>query len=53
MGTKQAVIIDSKDGDNYVGRTSHDAPEIDTEVIITSEKPLEIGSFAKVQIDGF
>ena len=51
VGTKQAVIIDSKDGDNYVGRTGHDAPEIDTEVIITSEKPLEIGSFAEVQID--
>jgi ribosomal protein S12 methylthiotransferase len=51
VGRKQIVIVDSKDGDNYVGRTSHDAPEIDTEVIITSEKPLEIGSFAEVQID--
>lgn len=51
VGTTQTVIIDSKEGDNYIGRTSNDAPEIDTEVIITSEKSLEIGSFVEVKID--
>lgn len=51
IGTRQIVIVDRKDGDNYVGRTSHDAPEIDPEVIITSERPLEIGNLAEVVID--
>lgn len=51
IGTRQVVIVDRKEGDNYVGRTSHDAPEIDPEVIITSERPLEIGNFAEVVID--
>ncbi len=51
VGTKQNVIIDYEDGDNYVGRTCQDAPEIDAEVIVTSGKPLETGKFAEVVID--
>ncbi|MCL4538546.1 MAG: 30S ribosomal protein S12 methylthiotransferase RimO [Bacteroidetes bacterium] len=51
VGTKQVVIIDRKEGDNFVGRTSYDAPEIDSEVIITSKRPLEVGYFAEVVID--
>lgn len=51
IGSKQTVLIDSGAGNDYVGRTSRDAPEIDTEVIVSSEKPLEIGSFAEVVID--
>ncbi len=51
VGSRTRVLIDRREGDNYVGRTSQDAPEIDTEVIITSGKPLGIGNFAEVVID--
>ncbi len=51
IGTIQRVIVDRKDGEDYVGRTCHDAPEIDSEVIITSVNPIEIGSFVEVVID--
>jgi ribosomal protein S12 methylthiotransferase len=51
VGTIQKVIIDGKDKENYVGRTSQDAPEIDAEVIVTSSKPLQIGTFADVAIE--
>lgn len=44
------VIIDVKDGNRYVGRTSYDAPEIDNEVIIETDRNLEIGSFIDVHI---
>ncbi len=51
VGATLQVIVDRKDGDNYVGRTSHDAPEIDSEVIISSAKALDAGTFADVTIN--
>jgi len=45
------VLIDRKEGNNYIGRTEADSPEVDNEVIIdaTSEY-LRIGDFAQVLI---
>ena len=51
VGTVQQVIIDSREGDHYVGRTRWDAPEVDQEVIITSDKALKTGEFYQVHID--
>jgi len=51
VGTKARVIIDRVDGDVYAGRTEHDAPEIDSEVVISSPATLSIGSFVNVVID--
>lgn len=44
------VLIDMKDGDHYTGRTHFDAPEIDNEVIIETNLPLETGKFVNVRI---
>ena len=45
------VIIDKKEGDNYIGRTEFDSPEVDNEVIInTPESPLKIGEFYNIKI---
>lgn len=45
------VIIDKKEGDNYIGRTEFDSPEVDNEVIInTPECPLKIGEFYNIKI---
>ena len=46
------VVIDSEEGDYYIGRTEHDSPEVDTEVLISSEHALEIGEFYDVKITG-
>ena len=50
-GQKTTVLIDRKDHKNYIGRTNQDAPEIDSEVIVTSRKPLETGTFTEITID--
>ncbi len=51
LGSVGWVLIDvlNEDG-SYFGRTEHDAPEVDNGVFVTSETPLEIGSFVNVKI---
>lgn len=46
------VIIDRKEGGLYIGRTKYDSPEVDGEVIISSETELKRGSFYNVKITG-
>jgi ribosomal protein S12 methylthiotransferase len=50
VGTRQRVIVDGAEGNKYVGRTERDAPEIDNEVFIESQRDLPIGSFCEVDI---
>ena len=50
VGQTLRVIIDREDEDYYIGRTQWDSPEVDPEVLITKEKPLATGEFAKVRI---
>lgn len=50
VGTVQRVIIDDEDADYYIGRTQYDSPEVDPEVLITKDKPFEIGEFYDVTI---
>ena len=58
VGKRLTVLVDKKVDDdsspmvnNYAGRTSHDAPEIDLEVQVTSENDLTLGSFVEVNVD--
>jgi len=44
------VIIDRKEFDYYIGRTYKDAPEIDQEVYIKSNKKLIDGNFYDAMI---
>jgi len=51
IGRKLKVIIDDKNNDGqYIGRTEHDAPEVDNSVIIHSKRKIPIGSFQNVEI---
>ncbi len=50
VGSTLRVLIDRAEGGQYVGRTEHDAPEIDNEVFVTSPGPLSPGTFAGVEI---
>lgn len=50
IGSTQRVIIDRVENDYYVGRTQFDSPEVDPEVLITSEKKMNIGEFYDVVV---
>lgn len=51
IGTKMKVIIDRKEGDNYIGRTEFDSPEVDPEVLIPlTTKGVSIGAFYDAEI---
>jgi ribosomal protein S12 methylthiotransferase len=46
------VLIDRKEGDEYVGRTEFDSPEVDNEVrIFSPENYVRVGDFIDVTID--
>ena len=51
VGTVQKVLIDRVDGDEYVGRTERDAPEIDNEVFIVDSDALAVGGFHDIAIE--
>lgn len=51
IGSIQKVLIDRIEGDFFVGRTEHDSPEVDNEVLIPAqENYLRIGDFAQIKI---
>jgi ribosomal protein S12 methylthiotransferase len=50
IGQTVKMVVDSQDGEYFVGRTEWDAPEIDQEVYVRSSKPLERGTFHTVTI---
>lgn len=52
VGKRLKVIIDREDPDYYVGRTEFDSPEVDGEVLIKKDTPLQIGAFYNVRIEG-
>ena len=51
VGKKYRVLIDRFEGGQYVGRTEHDSPEVDNEVLIYSDDGyLRVGDFCEVVI---
>jgi ribosomal protein S12 methylthiotransferase len=50
VGKTMKVIIDSQEGEFFLGRTEWDAPEIDQEVFVRSRHPLKMGTFHPVTI---
>lgn len=52
VGKTFKVLIDRKEAGQFVGRTEHDSPEVDNEVLIDANKHyLRIGDFANIKID--
>lgn len=48
------TIIDRREGDYFIGRTEHDSPEVDCEVLIPAgETVLGVGTFHNVRITDF
>jgi ribosomal protein S12 methylthiotransferase len=51
VGKKYRVLIDRFEGGQYVGRTEHDSPEVDNEVLINSDDSyLRVGDFCEIVI---
>ncbi len=51
-GNTIRVIIDRKEGLFHVGRSQHDSPEVDQEILVTGLKNIEPGTFIDVKITG-
>jgi ribosomal protein S12 methylthiotransferase len=53
VGRTLKVLIDRKEGKNFIGRTEADSPEVDNEVLIDASGTfLRIGDFADIKIVG-
>ena len=52
IGQVVKVLIDRQEEEDYVGRTEHDSPEVDPEVLIPGERTLQVGEFYRMVITG-
>jgi ribosomal protein S12 methylthiotransferase len=50
IGQTFKVMVDRKEGGNFIGRTESDSPEVDNEVIIATDEYLRVGEFVNVKI---
>lgn len=52
IGKTLKVLFDRKEGNNFVGRTEFDSPEVDNEVLIDAQSQfVRLGDFANVKIE--
>ncbi len=53
IGRTFRVLFDRKEGEYFIGRTEHDSPEIDNEVLVKEpDTYLRVGDFANIKITG-
>ncbi|MGV0924652.1 30S ribosomal protein S12 methylthiotransferase RimO [Empedobacter tilapiae] len=51
IGKQFKVMIDRKEGDNFIGRTEYDSPDVDNEVLISAiDTYLPVGDFVNIEI---
>lgn len=50
IGKIYKVLVDRKEGPEFIGRTEFDSPEVDNEVVITSKNYMRLGDFVQVKI---
>lgn len=53
IGNVYKVVIDSKENDYYIGRSYLDSPEIDSGILIKSNRQLSVGEFINVKITDY
>ncbi|MDE6767381.1 MAG: 30S ribosomal protein S12 methylthiotransferase RimO, partial [Eubacterium sp.] len=53
IGNIYKVVIDAKENDAYIGRSYLDSPEIDSGIIIKSNRQLFVGEFINVKITDY
>ena len=50
VGKSFKVIIDRREGDYFIGRTEYDSPEVDQEVLVSTDQDLLAGNFYNIRI---
>lgn len=50
IGNTYKVLFDRKEGGYFIGRTEHDSPDVDNEVLIPATEYVRLGDFANVRI---
>ena len=50
VGKRMRVVVDRVEGEFYVARSQYDSPEVDEEILVSSDEPLEVGDFVEVEI---
>jgi len=51
VGKTLKILVDRKEGKHFVGRTEHDSPEVDNEVLVSAAGyALRVGEFAAVRV---
>jgi ribosomal protein S12 methylthiotransferase len=50
IGKRISAIIDEVTPEGAIGRTSHDAPEIDGTIVLSSRKPLAVGDIVTAKV---
>ena len=51
IGKTYQVLFDRKEGGYFIGRTEHDSPEVDNEVLVDAKSSyVRVGDFANVKI---
>ncbi|MBR4850503.1 MAG: 30S ribosomal protein S12 methylthiotransferase RimO [Tidjanibacter sp.] len=50
VGKHMRVVVDRVEGEFYVARSQYDSPEVDEEILVSSNEPLEVGDFVEVEI---
>lgn len=53
IGKTYKAVIDEFDGEKYIARAYFDSPEIDSGIIINSDKELQTGEFVNIRITSF
>lgn len=53
IGNIYKVVIDAKEDDDYIGRSYLDSPEIDSGILIKSNRQLSVGDFINVKITDY
>lgn len=51
VGQVKKVLFDRSEGGYFIGRTEHDSPEVDNEVLVTTDQYVRLGDFANVKIN--
>ncbi len=49
-GSVMRVIVDRCEGEGWIARSEYDSPEVDCEIIVSSQRPLEAGAMYSVEI---
>lgn len=51
-GTVMKVIVDRKEGLFHISRSQYDSPEVDQEILISTDKNIKPGTFVDVKVTG-